>query len=144
MKSAGFRRLLATFAVSIFLMAGSLSDVYGYGGPEPPPGGFSLRGPAVLATVTLNGRSIAVSNVICKGKEQTSPASSPFTYNLNDITSAQDVVGFYIEGGTASLPDCYDFTGGLIVQAAHSLKVIPMDDGYMYQIDVVVMGVVAK
>ena len=143
MKSTGFRLLLATFAVSAFLVTGSVSLVYGGSHPEPPPGG-KLRGPAVLATVTLDGISIAVSNLICKGMEQAAPDPVPYSYNLNEITSAQDIVGFYIEGGTALLTNCYDYSGGLIVQAAHNLKVIQQTTGPIKQIDVVILGVVAK
>jgi hypothetical protein len=112
--------------------------------PEPPPEGTHLKGPALLGKVTLDGANIAFGEGVCKGQEQADPIPQPFDYNLDDITSAQDIVGFYIEGGTQIFPDCFDFPGGIIVQAAHNLKRIDPGDGHMFQIDVVILGVVPK
>ena len=92
-----------------------------------PPEGTSLKGPAVLASVILyesQGVSyIEVNNVLCKGEIQTDPPPFPYPYSLNDINSAKDVIGFFIEGAADSFRGCFDSSvTGIVVEAAHDLK----------------------
>jgi len=121
MERKNFKMLPVVFLVSISLFAGSASYVHSGGNAEPPPTGYGLSGPGVLAIMTLDGINVSFKEVSCKGKEQPDPLPQPIIggYDLNDVKSAQDVVGLWTLGNP--FPGCIEGDVGIIIQAAHGL-----------------------
>jgi len=135
MKQVSGKTALFLSMIAILMMSMGTSIVIAQ--PEPPGGGEHLRGPALIGKVTITSSTIVVTGAQCKGN-RLDPIIETNTFGVPE--TKEDLLDFRVVGGTGLIPECFDFSGDLIIQAAQSFSINNGEATF----DVVILGVVAN
>lgn len=144
-KHSGWKVVLGTCILVLTVIAGTSSIAWGL--PEPPPGGYTLRGPALLAQATYDGIQIVLSGAKCKGNLVGGSGIVVVQYSGSPVSAfpdANSLDGIIFSGAAQAFPECWDAVGGvtgdLIIQAVSGFS----NNGTTLIADVVLLELLPK